>query len=144
VPSNGGGVGMTRQWSSALPRMAACRTMTNYLQDGAEIATMLGGLSVGTGVAVWIRNQVRGQRDRRTARRHRNWHGYIASGTVSSWHVRIAEDRNRPPAALSWMCSTAPMASPISAGRTRCASRCRQTGYSPEYRRRPSMNSCRR
>jgi hypothetical protein len=66
--------------------------MTNYLQDGAEIATMLGGLSVGTGVAVWIRNQVRGQRDRRAVRRHRNWHGYIASGTVSSWHVRIAED----------------------------------------------------
>jgi hypothetical protein len=57
---------------------------------------MMSGISVSTGVVVWIRNQVRCQRDRRAVRRHRNWHGYIASGTMSSWHMRVVEDPDSP------------------------------------------------
>jgi hypothetical protein len=70
--------------------------MNNVLQDGAWIATILGGLSVMAGVIVWGNSQVRGWREHRRARQHRDWHGYIAVGMVSSWHVRLADAPDEP------------------------------------------------
>lgn len=69
---------------------------SSWLQDGAWIATILSGLSIVAGVIVWINKQVRGWREHRRAIRHRNWHGYIITGSVSSWYVRIADAPKSP------------------------------------------------
>ncbi|MFE3173123.1 hypothetical protein ACFXPA_24410 [Amycolatopsis sp. NPDC059090] len=70
--------------------------MNNVLQDGAWIATILGGGSVVAAVVVWIRNQFRRRRELQSARRHRDWHGYIHVGMLSSWHVRVADAPETP------------------------------------------------
>lgn len=70
--------------------------MTSVLQDSAWIATTLGGLSVVAGVIVWISNQFRARRERRDARRHRDWHGYVDVGRLSSWYVRLADAPGEP------------------------------------------------
>lgn len=68
----------------------------SWLQDGAWIATILSGLSIVAGVIVWINKQLNGWRERQRALRHRNWHGYIIMGTISSWYVRAADDPKSP------------------------------------------------
>jgi hypothetical protein len=70
--------------------------MTNFLQAGSQIATMLGGLSVLTAVTVWITTQWRGWREQRAFRSRRTWHGYIDVGGVSSWYVRLVDVPDRP------------------------------------------------
>lgn len=58
---------------------------------GADVATMVGSLSVLVAVVVWCQHQRRDWRVRRAERRLRNWHGYIALGGIASWHVRVVE-----------------------------------------------------
>ncbi|WP_410583821.1 hypothetical protein [Amycolatopsis sp. lyj-108] len=70
--------------------------MNGVLQSGAWIATILGGLSVLAGVVVWIWKQFGEWRERRRIRRHRDWHGYIDVGGVSSWHVRLVDAPDAP------------------------------------------------
>jgi hypothetical protein len=70
--------------AGTLCRMNPVNPVSTVLQDGAWIATILGGLSVMAGVIVWIDKQFRGWRQHRLALRHRDWHGYIITGTVSS------------------------------------------------------------
>jgi hypothetical protein len=59
---------------------------------GADIGAMLTGLSVLTATIVWTRNQWRDLRAERAETRLRNWHGYIMTGLIREWYVRLAED----------------------------------------------------
>lgn len=68
------------------------------IEIGAGIATMLGGISVLVGVVTWLFTQYRGWQVRRAASRLRTWHGYIPSGMISSWWVRLVEDPDAPTA----------------------------------------------
>lgn len=70
----------------------------DVLKAGAEIATMVGGLSVLTAVSLWIRERWHERREQRAARNLRNWHGYIDLGMLSSWYVRLAEVPDTPSA----------------------------------------------
>ena len=68
------------------------------LTAGADIGTMLTGLSAVTAAYVWTRNQLRDWRDQRAAVAARNWHGFIEVGGINSWDVRLAEDPATPTA----------------------------------------------
>ena len=59
---------------------------------GADIATMVTGLSVVTAAYVWTRAQMRAWREQRAAKAARNWDGYIEVGGINSWYVRLAEE----------------------------------------------------
>lgn len=65
---------------------------------GADIGTMLTGLSAVTAAYVWTRGQLRDRQARRAALAARNWHGYIELGGINSWYVRLAEDPETPTA----------------------------------------------
>ena len=65
--------------------------VATWMSYGADLGTMLTGVGVLGGVAVWTRGQVLSWRDRREARAYRTWHGYIMQGSVESWDVRLAE-----------------------------------------------------
>jgi hypothetical protein len=66
------------------------------LTTGADVGTMLTGLSVLTATVVWTRTQWRDLRERRAATRLRNWHGYIRLEGVDTWYVRLAEEPKTP------------------------------------------------
>lgn len=70
----------------------------NWITGGADIATMATGLSAVTAAATWIAGRWRGWRQEKALTAHRNWHGYIPSGTIASWHVRLAEEPDTPSA----------------------------------------------
>ena len=61
------------------------------LSAGADIATMLTGLSAMTAAYVFVRGQLDGLRAQRAYRQRRCWHGYIDVGGIDTWHVRLAE-----------------------------------------------------
>jgi hypothetical protein len=65
---------------------------------GADIGTMVTGLSAVTAAFVWTRSQVRDWRQQREARSARNWNGYIEVSGINSWYVRLAEDPKEPSA----------------------------------------------
>jgi hypothetical protein len=65
---------------------------------GADIGTMVTGLSAMTAAYVWIRAQVRDWRQQRATRSARNWNGYIEVPGINSWYVRLAEDPREPTA----------------------------------------------
>jgi hypothetical protein len=58
----------------------------------ADFATMATGLSVLTATYVWVRRQQEERRERRTARRNRNWHAYVMPEGINDWFVRVVED----------------------------------------------------
>ncbi len=65
---------------------------------GADIGTMVTGVSAMTAAYVWTRAQLRDWRQQRAARTARNWHGYIEVGGINSWYVHLAEDPTEPTA----------------------------------------------
>jgi hypothetical protein len=64
---------------------------------GADIATILTGLSVLTATIVWVRKQWGEFRTQQVERRYRNWHGFIMLEAVDTWYVRLAEQPDMPP-----------------------------------------------
>jgi hypothetical protein len=74
-----------RNWALAFCSMDAWTA-------GTDIATMLTGLSVLTATIVWVRKQWVGWRQERAQTRHRNWHGYVMTGTLNDWYVRLVDD----------------------------------------------------
>jgi len=66
------------------------------LTAGADIGTMLTGLSAVTAAYVWTRNQLAGWRQQRAVTARRTWHGYIALEGVDTWYVRLAEEPDQP------------------------------------------------
>jgi len=58
---------------------------------GADIGTMLTGVGVLSGVAVWIAKQTTAWREARRARAHRTWHGYIPTEGLDTWNVRVIQ-----------------------------------------------------
>lgn len=63
---------------------------------GADVATMLTGVSALTAAVVWIRGQWRGWQQEKAARSYRSWHGFIMLGTIDTWYVRLAEKPDGP------------------------------------------------
>jgi hypothetical protein len=59
---------------------------------GADVGTMLTGLSVLTATMVWVRKQWAARQQERALTRHRNWHGYVMTGNLNDWYVRLADD----------------------------------------------------
>jgi len=52
---------------------------------------MVTGASALTAVLVWGRNQIEQRRQRRLARTHRDWNGYIDIAGVATWGLRLVE-----------------------------------------------------
>ncbi|HEY1918510.1 MAG TPA: hypothetical protein VGH27_23295 [Streptosporangiaceae bacterium] len=65
---------------------------------GADIGTMLTGLSVLIATIVWTRTQWHGWQARKATIRLRNWHGFISPNGIDTWYVRVAEQPDRPTA----------------------------------------------
>ena len=68
---------------------------------GADIGTMLTGLSVLAAAFLWGRNQWDQRQQRRRETRLRNWHGYIDVGGINTWYVRLADDPKTPTAMVT-------------------------------------------
>lgn len=63
-----------------------------WVTTGADVGTMLTGLSAVTATFLWGRSRVREWTAERDARRARNWNGYIIREGVATWFVRVVED----------------------------------------------------
>ena len=70
--------------------------MTDGWTIGADVGTMLTGLSAATAALVWTRSQVHNWVAWRKSRAYRNWNGYITMGGIDSWYVRVAEEPETP------------------------------------------------
>ena len=66
------------------------------LTTGADIGTMLTGLSAVTAAYVWTMGRFRDWRRQKVAIAERNWGGYISPGGINGWDVRLAEEPNTP------------------------------------------------
>jgi len=66
----------------------------SWISDGADIGTMLTGLSAVTATMLWGRARVREWREDRYARQIRNWNGYIIREGVATWIVQVVEDES--------------------------------------------------
>jgi hypothetical protein len=64
----------------------------DFMTAGADVATMLTGLSAVTAAYVWTRTQWLGWRQQKVAQGRRTWHGYIALEGVDTWYVRPVPD----------------------------------------------------
>ena len=64
----------------------------SWVTTGADIGTMLTGLSAVTATFLWGRTRVREWKAERDARAARNWNGYIIREGVATWFVRVVED----------------------------------------------------
>jgi hypothetical protein len=64
----------------------------SWVTTGADVGTMLTGLSAVTATILWGRSRIRDWRDERAARVERNWNGYIIREYIPSWFVRVIED----------------------------------------------------
>jgi hypothetical protein len=78
------------------PREITCTMWT----IGADVATMLTGLSVLTATVVWIRTQWNAWSARKTETRRRSWNDWITAGAIDTWFVRLAEEPRRPTATV--------------------------------------------
>lgn len=65
-----------------------------WTTTGADIGTMLTGLSAVTATFLWGRERVREWMAARHAREIRNWNGYIIREGVDTWLVRVVEDES--------------------------------------------------
>lgn len=70
----------------------------DWMTTGADIGTMVTGLSAVTAAYVWTRTQWRGWRQQKAATSLRNWHGYITVEGIDTWYVRLAKDPKQPTA----------------------------------------------
>lgn len=70
----------------------------SWTQDGANIATMIGSLSVITALIVWAARSCQRWIRRREEARQRNWHGSIEVGGIDTWYVRLIEHPTEPTA----------------------------------------------
>lgn len=70
----------------------------NWTQVGANIATILGSLSVITALVVWGAERWQRSKKRRHETRLRNWHGSIDIGGIDTWYVRLPEMPSEPTA----------------------------------------------
>jgi hypothetical protein len=61
----------------------------SVLEDGAQVGTILVGLSAVTAGYVWIRGQLRDWREAKAARSYRFWNGYVIQGGVFTAFVRL-------------------------------------------------------
>jgi hypothetical protein len=68
----------------------------SWAQTGADVGTMVTGLSALTAAVLWTRNQVGGWKAARDARRQRNWHGYIILEGLDTWYVRLINQSEAP------------------------------------------------
>lgn len=63
---------------------------------GADIAQMATGGSVVTATWVWTRGRWRGRQERKSATNLRSWSGYIETGGINEWYVRLVEQPGAP------------------------------------------------
>jgi len=70
----------------------------DVLVDGSAIATIATGLSAVTAAYVWTRGQVRGWRQEKEVAKLKDWHGFIATGNIDTWCVRLVEEPTIPSA----------------------------------------------
>lgn len=64
----------------------------SWVTTGADVGTMLTGLSAATASILWGRARIREWRAERDARQVRNWNEYIIREAVNTWFVRVVED----------------------------------------------------
>lgn len=64
----------------------------HWTQYWANIATILGSLSVIAALVVWGKGQWRSWQRRKHAKSRRNWDGFIDLSGVGSWYVQLAEE----------------------------------------------------
>lgn len=75
--------------------LASTFASMDVMTAGADIGTMLTGLSAVTAAYVWTRSQWSGWRQEKLARSRRTWHGYVAIEGVDTWYVRAVADADR-------------------------------------------------
>jgi len=66
----------------------------SWATTGADVGTMLTGLSAVTATALWGRARVREWREERAARVARNWNGFIIREYIPAWFAQVVEDGN--------------------------------------------------
>jgi hypothetical protein len=67
-----------------------------WLNTGADIGTMVTGVSAATAAYVWARNQVHGWRDAKASRKYRYWNGFILSEGIITGFIRMVPDPEGP------------------------------------------------
>jgi len=67
-----------------------------WLSTGADIGTMVTGVSAVTAAFVWTRNQVSGWRAEKVARKYRYWNGFILSEGITTGFIRMVTDPEGP------------------------------------------------
>jgi hypothetical protein len=67
-----------------------------WIGEGADVATMVTGLSAATAAYLWTRNQFRGWREAKADRAYRYWNGYIIRGMPLTAFVRLVPDPDGP------------------------------------------------
>ncbi len=73
-----------------------------WLNTGADIGTMVTGLSAATAAYVWGRNQVEARREVKAARQYRYWNGFIILEGILTGYVRVIQGPNDPPERVSF------------------------------------------
>jgi hypothetical protein len=70
----------------------------SWLEEGAQIGTMLTGLSAVTAAFVWTRNQARDWELAKATRSYRYWNGFVVQGGVFTGFVRLVPNsKDAPP-----------------------------------------------
>ena len=64
----------------------------SWATTGADVGSMLTGLSAVTATALWGRARVREWRAERAARVSRNWGGYIIREYIPAWFTQVVDD----------------------------------------------------
>jgi hypothetical protein len=67
---------------------------------GADVATMLGGLSVLIATIIWVRSQWQGWQQEKAQTQARNWNGFIMANGINDWYVRLVDDPKTPTAVV--------------------------------------------
>lgn len=69
----------------------------DLLTAGADVGTMVTGVSAVTAAYVWTRSQWRTWRQQKLATARRTWRGYIEPTGVNTWYVRLADEQPTKP-----------------------------------------------
>lgn len=67
---------------------------------GADVATMLTGLSAVTAAATWLISRYRAWKAERDRTLARNWHGFIMTNGINDWYVRLIDEPKTPTAVV--------------------------------------------
>lgn len=68
----------------------------NWMTAGADLGQMLTGVAAVGAFGLWLWKQAGDWCEQRNAKKLRDWHGYIETTGINSWHVRLAEDPESP------------------------------------------------